>query len=188
MTAKRLTTTSINWALLGDKMSKYGSKGTDYVRAFKQVNDKHLVRVSSLPESMPEIDFNYYKENVALPGFVEKLEKEYKALKIPYPEDRHNVLETISKNEAKSKADIEKLQKVADAFIYQAERDIKALSILPKVEEMQNDMLFEYFPQLYNDYVNDPQMAPFRYFDQDKCGDDVLFRTQEDFEHFVHDH
>jgi F-type H+-transporting ATPase subunit d len=39
------------------------------------------------PEAAPKIDWAYYKTRVAVPGMVETFQKQYEALKIPYPAD-----------------------------------------------------------------------------------------------------
>jgi F-type H+-transporting ATPase subunit d len=39
------------------------------------------------PEAAPKIDWSYYKSRVAVPGMVDNFQKQYEALKIPYPAD-----------------------------------------------------------------------------------------------------
>ena len=40
------------------------------------------------PEEPPKIDWSYYKANVANKTLVEQFEKQYAALKLPYPDDK----------------------------------------------------------------------------------------------------
>ena len=41
----------------------------------------------SLPETAPKIDFAAYKARITVPGMVEEFQKQYEALKVPYPAD-----------------------------------------------------------------------------------------------------
>ena len=49
-----------------------------------------LHRVQDLPEQPPEIDWAYYKKKIPVQGLVDKLQKEYQALKVPFPEDKYS--------------------------------------------------------------------------------------------------
>jgi len=39
------------------------------------------------PESPPKIDFAFYKKKVPVAGLVDNFQKQYEALKVPYPAD-----------------------------------------------------------------------------------------------------
>ena len=41
------------------------------------------------PEALPKIDWTYYKKVVLTPGLVDKFQKEYESLSIPYPPDNY---------------------------------------------------------------------------------------------------
>lgn len=41
----------------------------------------------SLPAEAPKINFAAYKARIAVPGMVDEFEKQYSAIKIPYPAD-----------------------------------------------------------------------------------------------------
>lgn len=45
--------------------------------------------MAALPEDVPKIDWTYYKKSIVTPGLVEKFQKEYEALSIPYPVDKY---------------------------------------------------------------------------------------------------
>ena len=45
--------------------------------------------MSVLPDALPAIDFSAYKGKVPVAGMVEEFEKQYKALTIPYPEEKY---------------------------------------------------------------------------------------------------
>lgn len=43
------------------------------------------------PESPPKIDWAYYRKTISTAGLVDKFQKEYEALSIPYPADKYTV-------------------------------------------------------------------------------------------------
>ena len=46
-----------------------------------------LSRMNSYPETPQKIEWNDYRKGISKPGFVEEFQKQYEALKIPYPAD-----------------------------------------------------------------------------------------------------
>lgn len=44
-------------------------------------------RISSLPEKLPEINWEHYQKVVPVPGLVDKFKKEYMSLQVPFPND-----------------------------------------------------------------------------------------------------
>lgn len=49
------------------------------------------------PAEAPKIDWSAYKSKVAVSGLVDSFEKQYNAIKVPYPEDKYSA--AIDKNE-----------------------------------------------------------------------------------------
>ena len=45
-------------------------------------------RVLANPENPPAIDWAAYSSKITIPGLVESFQKQYEALKIPYPENK----------------------------------------------------------------------------------------------------
>lgn len=41
------------------------------------------------PELPPKIDWPYYKKNVTISGLVDKFQKDYESLTVPYPTDKY---------------------------------------------------------------------------------------------------
>lgn len=51
------------------------------------------------PESAPKIDWAYYKKTVVTPGLVDKFQKEYEAISIPYPADKYTAEIDVQKQD-----------------------------------------------------------------------------------------
>lgn len=52
-------------------------------------------RISSLPEKLPEVNWEYYQKVVPVPGLVEKFKKEYMGLQVALPTDSKNVGKSV---------------------------------------------------------------------------------------------
>lgn len=47
-----------------------------------------LCRVLANPAAAPKIDFASYKSKIPIAGLVDSLQKQYEAMKVPYPADK----------------------------------------------------------------------------------------------------
>jgi len=90
MAAKRIATTTVDFAALAVKMP---AENKAAFGALKMKVDKHLRGVNSLPESLAAINFDAYRGKVNIAGMVDNFEKQYKALSIPYPSDQGTIAE-----------------------------------------------------------------------------------------------
>ena len=84
MASRRVGQKVVDWAKISSTVPKE-------VRAefnqFRGTYEKTLARVNAYPETPQPIEWDQYKKNISLPGFVEEFQKQYEALKIPYPAD-----------------------------------------------------------------------------------------------------
>ena len=84
MAAKQVTTSTVNWDELANKVPVAQKP---VLNAFKSKHNGYLQAVSVLPDSLPKIDFDSYKGRITVPGMVEDFQKKYESLAIPYPQD-----------------------------------------------------------------------------------------------------
>lgn len=82
--AKRIAGSSVNWAAIAERVP---ANQRIQFNAFKSRSDKYLRAVMANPESSPKIDWAAYKKNIAAASFVDTFQKQYEALKVPYPTD-----------------------------------------------------------------------------------------------------
>ncbi|GAB1603069.1 ATP synthase subunit d, mitochondrial-like [Argonauta hians] len=143
MAARRLAKTAVDWAAFAERVPA-GEK--DIFRAFKAKSTNFLTKVHQYPESLPAIDFKTYKKLLPNPALADAFEKSYKALDIPYPKDKDNLLAQVEKeevevNEAMKKQIAELKQMAADAQLM-----LDKIDTVPKPDSMTHEMYADYFP------------------------------------------
>lgn len=73
------------------------------------------LRVAANPENPPALDWNFYKKYVSVPGMVAEFQKQYEALKVPYPVDNYS--SKVDEQERQVKAEVEKFKKESEQRI-----------------------------------------------------------------------
>jgi len=156
MAARRIAGSSINWTAFAERVPE--SQRAQFL-AFKSKSDGYLRKVAANPAEAPKIDFAAYKGKVAIPGLVENFQKQYEALKVPYPTENQT-----PKIEAQRS---EMAEKKIKAFVAASNERIKAHQatvaefdkIIP-YEEMTMQEFTEYHPELSIDSVNNITLWP----------------------------
>ncbi|CAH8673448.1 unnamed protein product [Schistosoma rodhaini] len=92
MTSKRVVVSAVNWSELYSKCPKHQ---LDQFRELKTKSDNLVSRITSLPESLPPINWEHYAHVVAIPGLVDKFKKQYTALSIEYPKDTSDAITKV---------------------------------------------------------------------------------------------
>lgn len=101
------------------------------------------------PETAPKIDWSYYKRTITTPGLVDKFQKEYEALSIPYPADKYT--SNIEAQEKQIEQGMQEFITKADADIVKAQQDIEKIqSLLPFAEMTMEDFQDVYPDQCFN--------------------------------------
>lgn len=72
-------------------------------------------RVLANPAELPKIDWSFYKNSVPIAGMVDNFQKQYEALKIPYPSD--TLTSQIEAQGTQVKAQIAEFVKKSNASI-----------------------------------------------------------------------
>ncbi|KAG7209876.1 hypothetical protein KM043_011478 [Ampulex compressa] len=127
---------SINWQQL---LSVSHESMKPEITKLKLTYEECLKRMSVHAETAPKIDWAYYKQHIATPGLAEKFQKEYEALKIPYPADTHTakVEERQKATSVMAESAIQNLHEKK----HKIEKDIEAI----KSELSPNEMTLEQF-------------------------------------------
>ncbi|XP_026734626.1 ATP synthase subunit d, mitochondrial-like [Trichoplusia ni] len=153
--AKRFVKSSINWKEL-EKRVPPEQRGKFF--AFKGRAELYFRRMMSNPPQSPKIDWEGYKKIVPVPGLVEKFQKEYEALKIPYPEDKYS--SEVSKEWLALQPEIKKYTDEMQAHMDKANAEVKRIEALPKFEDMTLEVFYDVYPEQAMDFVKKPSFWP----------------------------
>ncbi|XP_068208726.1 ATP synthase subunit d, mitochondrial-like [Palaemon carinicauda] len=142
MAAKRVAASAIDWAAFAARVPE-GQKAM--FNTFKAKSDGYLRKVLTLPEAAPPIDFAAYKSRIAIPGMVEEFQKQYEALKIPYPAD--TVSAEIDGVQKEAVAEVQNYIKESNNRIAQLQVDLAKWEAMIPYDEMTMEEWTEAFPE-----------------------------------------
>ncbi|KAJ3663246.1 hypothetical protein Zmor_007550 [Zophobas morio] len=155
MAAKRIAQSAINWAALAERVPPHQK---NLFQAFKAKSDQYLRSVLKNPEKAPEINWAFYKSRVPVAGMVDEFQKQYGALKIPYPPD--TVSTQIDAQEKELKVEIEKFKQESNARIAELKKELAHLSALIPFDQMTMEDFRDAFPEQALDPINKPTFWP----------------------------
>ncbi|VDM22024.1 unnamed protein product [Hydatigera taeniaeformis] len=150
MASRRAARTAINWTELYQHCPKHQ---LEQFRDLKTKTDGLVSRISSLPEKLPEINWEYYQKVVPVPGLVDKFKKEYMALQVALPTDSKNVGKSVDAQAIKMSDLVKKHVSACESMKADANKMKQALKELPPFDEMIPEIIVTYFP--------DTNMDPF---------------------------
>ncbi|PAV70707.1 hypothetical protein WR25_05344 [Diploscapter pachys] len=147
--AKRVATSSVNWAKLGEKLIPEHS--AELIK-IKSICGTFQSAVSQLPADLPKVDFAALKKEMpAHAAILDSLQKQYEALKIPYGEVPAEYTKEVEKWSEYNNARIQfHEQKVADG-LEEAKKIEEKWAKAPPVEHFNRQHFAEYFPQEFYD-------------------------------------
>ncbi|XP_059612791.1 ATP synthase subunit d, mitochondrial [Phlebotomus argentipes] len=172
MAARRVTQSSVNWASLAERVP--ANQRANFI-AFKSRSDKYLRSVQANPETAPKIDWARYKQAIPVAGLVDSFQKQYEAVKIPYPEDTFSG--EVDKQEAEVKREIETFKQESEARIANYQKEIARLKSLLPFDQMTLEDFRESYPDVAIDPLNKPTFWPhnpeeqFGYKPKDQAGE-----------------
>jgi len=155
MASKRIAAHTVNWSVFGSRIPQ--GQVSQY-NAFKSKSDGYVVKVGSLPESIPQINWAQYEGKVAVPGLVENFKKAYGAVTIPYPTDKYT--SAIEAQEAETDKEIKEFVADRQAEIAAMEADLARLHTMPPPSEMYMEEFWEAFPETKIDMWEKPTVWP----------------------------
>merc|ERR1711915_232902 len=142
MAARRVASSSIDWAAFASRVPA-GQK--NMFNAFKGKSDAYLRKVITLPESVPAINFAAYKARIPVAGMVDNFQKEYEALKVPYPAD--TVSQQIADVEGAAAAEVQAFIKGSEARIAKLTEELGHWEAMIPYDQMTMEEWAEAFPE-----------------------------------------
>ncbi|EDS35922.1 ATP synthase D chain [Culex quinquefasciatus] len=155
MASRRIAQSSVNWAALAERVPQSQKPN---LAAFKSMSDKYLRSVIVNPETPPKIDWAHYQKSVPIAGMVDKFQKAYEALQIPYPAD--TVTAQVEAQEKQVKEEIAKFCKDSESRIADYASQIAALKALLPYDQMTMEDYRDAFPDQALDPINRPTFWP----------------------------
>ncbi|XP_014220521.1 ATP synthase subunit d, mitochondrial-like [Trichogramma pretiosum] len=153
--AARRSLKAINWAGLIERIPEAEKNS---LAAFKAKSDQYFRKVQDFPEQPPKIDWTFYKNRVAVPGLVDKFQKEYESLKIDYPADKYT--SQVEAQEKESIAAVHKFIEESNQRIQKYSAEIEKLQGLLKYSEMTMEDFAHAHPDIALDPINRPTIYP----------------------------
>ncbi|KAB0796155.1 hypothetical protein PPYR_10216 [Photinus pyralis] len=161
MAAARIGKSSINWASLAERVPE---SQKHLYQQFKSKSDSYLRKVTSLPENAPAIDWTTYKTRIPIKGMVDDFQRQYEALKIPYPPNpKVAELDALEKETA---ADIEKFKQESSARISEYKKQLAYIASLIPIDQMTMEDYRDAYPETAFDPINRPTFWPHEPEDQ----------------------
>ncbi|XP_044735461.1 ATP synthase subunit d, mitochondrial [Chrysoperla carnea] len=155
MAARRIAKSTINWTALAERVPENQKPN---FQVFKAKSDGYLRRVFSFPENPPKLDWAYYKERIAVAGMADNFQKQYEALKVPYPEDK--VSKDIDALEKSVKSEISAFVAESNKRISEYEHEINRLKKLVPYDQMTLEEYRDAYPEKALDPINRPTFWP----------------------------
>lgn len=155
MASKRIAQSAVNWAQLAERCPP--AQRLQF-NAFKSKSDKYLHAVMANPEKAPAIDWTVYKKNVAVAGMVDTFQKQYEALKVPYPADTYS--SAVDAQTKEVEADTQKFVSDSNARIEGHKQELAHLASLLPFSQMTMEDYRDAYPDMALDPINKPTFWP----------------------------
>lgn len=155
MASKRIASSAVNWSAIAERV--HPSQRISF-NNFKNKSDKYLRSVQANPEQSPKIDWAFYKSKVAVPGLVDTFQKNFDAIKVPYPTDTLSA--SVQQQASQVASEIEQFKAASKARIAENQAAIEHLKGLLPFDQMTMEDYREAYPDLALDTENRPTFWP----------------------------
>jgi F-type H+-transporting ATPase subunit d len=118
----------------------------------------HCFSVLANPENPPKIDWAAYKKTVPVAGMVDAFQKQYEALKVPFPAD--TVSSQIESQKSATQKEIEKFVAESKTRIAKHESELAHLKSLLPFNQMTMEDYRDAYPEQALDPINRPTLWP----------------------------
>ncbi|XP_072167774.1 ATP synthase subunit d, mitochondrial-like [Diadema setosum] len=141
MAARRVGKSVVDWAAFAERVPPNQKA---QFNALKGKFDSLNARLSQTPEQAAPIDWNTYRKTVPVAGLVDKFEKEFKALSVPYPSDTAS--DYINKQEKSMDSTAADFVKASNTRITQYQQEVDKLQNMTPFEDMTVEEYEQMFP------------------------------------------
>lgn len=150
-----------DWSKLATKVHR---TEVPKLNKFKSRVDASAVKLASLPDSLPKIDWDYYKANASDAKIVEEIQKKYSSLKIDVPKAPESRLAELKQAQLDDERRYKAFAEVAKSYIDSSEVvKTKFKNMLPFREMTLEDWALT-FPEWTNHSIENPVMGSYSRF------------------------
>ena len=143
MAGRKVGQKVVNWVKITDVLS---AEAKVPVLALKGRFEARQARLSAYPDQLQPIDWSYYKDSIKRPGLVEDFEKQYAALKVPYPPDTFSK-ELTEKFERAEKMSLDAIKESKET-LERLTKELETIKAQKPIEEMTVDEYLADKPEL----------------------------------------
>ncbi|KAL3313758.1 ATP synthase, H transporting, mitochondrial Fo complex, subunit d [Cichlidogyrus casuarinus] len=143
MATKRLAKSTVDWAKLKQACPPHQ---VESYKDLKTRTDNLVSKISTLPETLPQINWAAYAKTVPVPGLVDKFKQEYASLNVSFPKDVNGMEAKIKANETEMVANAKAHVAACQAMKTSAEKMKASINSLPPKEELTGELTKIYFP------------------------------------------
>lgn len=133
MASKAATRAAVDFAKVSSRVNEID---LNKLNRLKAQLDATGVKASSLPDSLPAVDWSYYKAHAVNPKLVEEIEKKYAAIKVERPKVPSKRLEDLQRAYQQDIERYNKFREFAQSYIEAAEVVKKKFENMIPVKEM----------------------------------------------------
>ncbi|XP_054762926.1 ATP synthase subunit d, mitochondrial-like [Lytechinus pictus] len=142
MASRRLGKSVVDWAAFVERVPP-NQKGQ--FNSLKGKFDALNARLSQMPEQAAVPKWDAYRKSVPVAGLVDKFEKEFSALKVPYPAD--TVSDNINTQEKEMDVMAAEFVKASNERIAKYTQEVNKLESMTAFEELTVEEFDEMFPE-----------------------------------------
>ncbi|XP_003389325.1 PREDICTED: ATP synthase subunit d, mitochondrial-like [Amphimedon queenslandica] len=143
MAGRKIGQKVVDWAKITDVVS---AETKVPILALKGRFEARQARLNSYPDHLQPIDWSHYKDAIKKPGLVDDFQKQYSALKVPYPPDTFSE-ELTKKLERIEKRSLEAIKNAKETS-EQLTKELEAIKAQKPLEEMTVDEYLADKPEL----------------------------------------
>ena len=146
MATRAVTKIKADWSKLASQLDKME---IPRLNKLKSQVDSTAVKVASLPENLPSIDWAHYKAHASDPKIVEEIEKKYSSIKLEVPKAPAARVADLEKAKQQDEARFARFQTIAESYV------ASAIEVKGKFESMipVPDMTMEDYALTFPEWV-----------------------------------
>ncbi len=143
MAARRAGQKAIDWAAFIERVP---ANQKSQFNILKSKADNLKSRLSVTPEQPAAVDWAHYKKTVPVAGLVDKFQKQFEALKVPFPEDTASAKIEMQSKEMDVMA--AEFKKGSDKRIAEFQKEMEKYQNMIPFEDLTVEEYEELFPEL----------------------------------------